>query len=66
MLVTFWALNNITVYRIFHARCGILFDSFLNQTTDDYDKRIEQKGNKNTAKIASPILLVIKMYIKST
>lgn len=56
-------MNNITAYRILHTCYEILLDSFRHQTTSDFDKLIEQNGNKNTAKIATPIFLIIKIHI---
>ena len=66
MLVTFQVLNNITTHRILYACYGILSDSFWHQTISDFDKLIEQNGNKNIAKIATPIFLIIIMHIGLT
>lgn len=66
MLVALQALNNIITHRILFAHCGILSNSFQHQITDNFNKLIKQDGNKNTVKIATPILLVIKMHIGPT
>lgn len=66
MLVVLCGLNNVTSHKLLHACYGILLDSFWHQTTDNFQKLFFQEGTENTAKIATPILLAIKMHIGPT
>lgn len=59
-------MNNITSYRLLCAHCGILSDSLRYQTTGNFEKLLLQEGTENTTKIATPVLLAIKMHIRST
>lgn len=60
-----WTLNNITSYRLLKTYCRILSDIYHHQTTNNFEKLLEQRVTKNTAIITTPIFLVIYIYIGS-
>lgn len=66
MLVALRALNNIIAHRLLKTRCRIPSDIHCHQTTNNFEKLMEQEYVENTAIITIPILLVIHIHIGST
>ncbi len=66
MLVAIWAFNNITSYKLLIARCGLPSDSYYYQTTNNFEKHLDQKGVKNTLMITTLIFIIFCMYIRPT
>ena len=66
MLVAFRALNNIIAHRLLAACHGVPSDHYRHQTTNDFEKLLEQEDAKNISKVATPILLTIGMHIGPT
>ncbi len=63
MLVAIQALNNITSHKLLITYCEMLSDHYRHQTTNNFEKLLEQKDAKNTSKVATSIFLTIGIYI---
>lgn len=66
MLVVIWALNNITAHRLLTTCYRILSDSYRYQTTNNFKKFLDLKGQENTLMITATIFFVLYMYIGPT
>ena len=66
MLVAFQAFNNETAHRLLTACHGVPSDHYRHQSTNNFEKLLEQKNAKNISKVAIPIFLTIRMHIGPT
>ena len=66
MLVVFRALNNKTTHKLLTACHGVSSDYYCHQTTNNFEKQLEQEDAKNISKVATPIFLTIGMHIRPT
>ena len=66
MLVAFWAFNNITAHTLLSSCREVPLKHYRHQTTNNFEKLLEQKNAKNTLKVAIPIFLTIRMHIGLT
>lgn len=44
----------------------MLLDHYQHQTTNNFEKLLEQEDEKNTSKVTTPIFLTIGMHIRPT
>lgn len=66
MLVAFQALNNIIAHRLLIFCYGVSSDSYCYQSTNNFEKLLDQEGKKNFLIITAPIFLVFCMHIRPT
>ncbi len=66
MLIAIWAFNNITVYKLLTAHCGVPSNNYRHQTTKNFEKLLDLEGIENTLIINAPIFLVLHIHIEPT
>lgn len=66
MLIVLRTLNNITTHRLITAGHEVLLDHYRHETTNDFEKLLDQEDAKNISKVATPILLTIGLHIGPT
>lgn len=65
MLIAFQTLNIFTAHRLLGTHQGVTSDSFMHQTTCDFEKFLQQKNEKNNVIIVTLILQVIRINVGS-
>lgn len=63
MLIDIWAINNLTIYKLFNACIKVLLNSFCYHTIKNIEKLINQEGETNANLIVFLILIAIHIYI---
>lgn len=66
MLISFQAFNNITVSRLLIVCYGVPLDYYYYQTTNKFEKLLEQENAENILKMATLIFPTIVIYIEPT
>lgn len=65
-IIVIWVVNNFTAHRVFTAYIRIFSDNYRHQITNNFEKQLVEKDNKNIAIITAPIFISICMHIGPT
>lgn len=65
-IITIRAINNFTFHRILNSRVEVSSNSYRHQTTNNFEKLLEEEGVESISTIMISILISICMHIGPT